>query len=78
MRWAKLSTTNAQIDSLFELAFKNGAIGGKACGAGGGGCLVFYSVPDKEHRVRKSLEDTGVDVMNFNFELSGLKTWKAN
>ena len=71
------SVTNAQIDGLFEIALGNGATGGKACGAGGGGCLVFYSEPDKEHIVRKKLQETGVQVIDFNFDFGGLQLWTA-
>ena len=38
--------SDSRIDSLFELAYQNGALGGKACGAGGGG----YSPPSDWHR----------------------------
>ena len=69
------SITNPQIDSLFDVALKNGAVGGKACGAGGGGCLIFFCYPDKEHLVRKKLEEAGVTMIDFNFDLAGLQTW---
>lgn len=69
------SVTNAQIDGLFELVIGNGAIGGKACGAGGGGCLLFYSEPNKEHIVRKKLQEAGTQVIDFNFDFSGLQLW---
>ena len=71
------SVTNPQIDELFDLVIGNGAIGGKACGAGGGGCLVFYSEPDKEHIVRRKLLEAGVQVIDFNFDFSGLQLWSA-
>lgn len=69
------TVTNPQIDSLFDLAIESGAIGGKACGAGGGGCMVFYCASDTEHLVRKKLEGAGVDVINFNFDFDGLRIW---
>ncbi len=69
------SVTNPQIDNLFELALKNGALGGKACGAGGGGCLLFYSKPDWEHMVRRKLEEAGVEIIDFNIDFSGLQIW---
>ena len=34
--------SNTQIDEWYEIARKNGAIGGKLIGAGGGGFLLFY------------------------------------
>ncbi len=69
------STTNAQIDSLFEIAFKKGAIGGKALGAGGGGCVLFYCGINKEHIVRKALIEAGMQIIDFNFDTKGLQTW---
>jgi len=71
------SVTNPQIESIFEIAMANGAIGGKACGAGGGGCLLFYAQPDREHLVRKKFQEFNISVIDFNFEFNGLQTWKA-
>ena len=70
------SITNSTIDRLFEVATANGAVGGKALGAGGGGCLLFYSRPDEEHTLRKGLEDAGVQIIEFNFDSQGLLTWE--
>ena len=52
-------------------------MGGKALGAGGGGCLLFYCEPDREHVLRKALEARGVQVIEFNFDARGLQTWEA-
>jgi len=71
------SVTNSQIDALFDIALDNGAIGGKACGAGGGGCLVFFCMPDTEHLVRKKLEEAGGTIIDFGFELEGLQIWEG-
>ena len=35
--------TNRKINFVYNQALKNGAIGGKLVGAGGGGFLLFYS-----------------------------------
>lgn len=72
------SVTNEHIDDLFKTALNHGAIGGKACGAGGGGCLVFYCEPDQEHRVRQKLEESGAEIINFNFDFGGLQTWRVD
>lgn len=69
------SVTNTQIDDLFDIALANGAIGGKACGAGGGGCLVFYAHEDQEHNVRGELEHAGASIIDFNFDFGGLRIW---
>ena len=71
------SVTNSEIDDIFDEALKNGAIGGKACGAGGGGCLIFYSHPEKEHILRKVLENRNLKVIDFNFDFYGYKGWTA-
>jgi hypothetical protein len=39
--------SNPLIDQYYETAIKNGAIGGKLLGAGGGGFLLFYVKKDK-------------------------------
>ena len=44
--------SNPQIDEWYELALKNGAIGGKLVGAGGGGFLLFYSEDHRRLRQR--------------------------
>ena len=72
------SVTNDRIEKLFKIANENGAIGGKACGAGGGGCLLFYCQPTREHSVRQKLEDAGTRIIDFNFDFNGLQVWKAD
>jgi len=71
------SVDNSSIDALFTLALGNGAIGGKALGAGGGGCLLFLAVADREHEVRAALEQAGVQIMPFNLDRLGLQVWQA-
>ena len=41
------SVSNAEIEVLFECAFHNGAVAGKAGGAGGGGVLMFMAKDDE-------------------------------
>lgn len=69
------STTNPQIEKLFEVAYANGALGGKALGAGGGGCILLYCGDNREHEVRKALKKEGGQIIDFNFEFQGLMTW---
>ena len=35
--------SNSTIDNIYNFALKNGALGGKLIGAGGGGFLLFYT-----------------------------------
>ena len=67
------SVTNEQIDELFAIAAESGAAGGKACGAGGGGCVVFLAKPDHEHILRQALQDGGARMLDFVFDMHGLQ-----
>ncbi len=67
------SVTNERIEDLFAIATEAGAAGGKACGAGGGGCLVFMAKPDREHLLRKALREAGARLIEFVFDYDGLR-----
>ena len=43
------------IEAAISAAIPAGAWGGKACGAGGGGCVVFLSPPERTSAVREAL-----------------------
>lgn len=64
--------TNPQIDGWYELARRNGAVGGKISGAGGGGFLMLYCDDDK-HRLREAMRGAGLRELNFRFEFEGSK-----
>jgi D-glycero-alpha-D-manno-heptose-7-phosphate kinase len=64
--------SSPQIDAWYELAKRNGAIGGKICGAGGGGFLMLYCEQDK-HRLREAMRRAGLRELNFRFEFEGSK-----
>jgi D-glycero-alpha-D-manno-heptose-7-phosphate kinase len=51
------SITNDQIDTWYCRAMRAGATGGKICGAGGGGFLLFIVPPESRARVRQALAD---------------------
>lgn len=63
------SITNGQIDEAYSAAVRNGAIGGKLLGAGGGGFLLFYVEPEEQGRVRDALK--GYLHIPFRFEFNG-------
>ena len=67
------SVTNSDIERLFETAYSNGALGGKACGAGGGGCLIFCAKPGAAVSLSHALEKEGARIIEFGFEHDGLK-----
>lgn len=65
--------TNEQIDELFDETSKSGSIGGKACGAGGGGCVLFIVEPNRRKDVEQVVERLGSRVIPFKFEFEGLQ-----
>jgi D-glycero-alpha-D-manno-heptose-7-phosphate kinase len=68
------SVTNATVDAIFELAMRSGASAGKACGAGGGGALVFYASSDgAAMSLRRALMSASVTVIDFGFTSEGLE-----
>jgi D-glycero-alpha-D-manno-heptose-7-phosphate kinase len=63
--------SNPDIDKWYNLAMKNGAIGGKLVGAGGGGFLMFMA-KDKA-RLRKVMKESGLEEVRFKFDFEGTK-----
>ena len=67
--------SNSFIDELYEEARRNGALGGKVTGAGGGGYMLLYCRFERKHRVAEALTRLGATVTDFAFEPDGLETW---
>jgi D-glycero-alpha-D-manno-heptose-7-phosphate kinase len=63
--------SNPCIDEWYELARKNGALGGKLIGAGGGGFLLFYCEDKK--RCRHAMTHAGLREVRFHFDFEGTK-----
>lgn len=63
--------SNPQIDKWYGTALKNGAIGGKLLGAGGGGFLLFYAPENKHEKIIDALSD--LVCQEFSFDPQGSK-----
>lgn len=63
--------SNAQINEWYDLALKNGALGGKLIGAGGGGFLMFYA--NDKIKLRSVMHKAGLEEVRFRFETEGAK-----
>ncbi len=61
--------TTPRIDEIYSAAKKAGALGGKLLGAGGGGFVLIFAQPQKQARIRKSLQ--GLLEIPFRFERLG-------
>lgn len=66
------SITNAGIENIFEVTKRINVVGGKACGAGGGGCLVFLTAPEHRKRVEGVLSNLPGVIVQFEFDWDGL------
>jgi D-glycero-alpha-D-manno-heptose-7-phosphate kinase len=69
--------TTPEIDQLLERARFAGALAGKVCGAGGGGCLVCLVDPERKGEVAASLSAAGARVLPFRIETEGLVVTKG-
>jgi D-glycero-alpha-D-manno-heptose-7-phosphate kinase len=81
----KLRRTNAPgittplIDDLIRSTARAGARGAKVCGAGGGGCVVFFVEPEARERVAGVIQARGAQVLPCRVQREGVmvKTTQA-
>lgn len=79
----KLRKTNAPgistplIEKLITAALRNGGKAAKVCGAGGGGCVIFFVEPEAKERVEDALRAAGGTVMPFRVERRGVRVEAA-
>lgn len=71
----RLSTkvSSDRIDRWYELAKRNGALGGKIMGAGGGGFFMFYCDNHKKARLREAMAAEGLRELRFAIDFEGSK-----
>lgn len=70
--------SNSGIDEIYELGIRNGALGGKLLGAGGGGFMLFYALKERHDAIKSALggklfvpfrfEDTGSKIVYYSHE----------
>jgi D-glycero-alpha-D-manno-heptose-7-phosphate kinase len=73
MRDLDASTSNAQIESLFD-AVAPEILGGKPCGAGGGGCVFFIARDgEAQGRIKEKLRALGLEGLDVAFDFTGLQ-----
>lgn len=65
--------SSGQVDRWYELAHKNGALGGKLIGAGGGGFFMFCCENGDKPRLRQAMAAEGLREMRFGVEPEGSK-----
>lgn len=65
------SISNPHVNDLYDLGKKNGAIGGKLIGAGGGGFLLFYA--ENKQKLRAAMRKAELEEVRFGFDFEGAK-----
>lgn len=61
--------SNPNIDTWYNSARENGALGGKLIGAGGGGFLMFYT--EQHAKLRHVMAEAGLKEVRFRFDIQG-------
>lgn len=76
----KLSSkiSNDEIDDMYEKALKNGALGGKLLGAGGGGFILFYVEPENRENIKKALKNYLHIPFRFDFNGSEIIVYRPS
>jgi len=64
--------TTPEIDTTLDAAAKAGAMGGKVCGAGGGGCLFSFGDPARIPAMRQAMSESGARILDFAIDPRGL------
>jgi len=63
--------SNPRIDEWYDLGIRNGAVGGKLVGAGGGGFLMFMA--HDRTKLRRAMAEAGLEEVRFKFDYEGTK-----
>ena len=60
------------IDRIIENSRRKGALAGKVCGAGGGGCVVLLIEPDARERVENAVVESGGVLLPMQIDRQGV------
>jgi D-glycero-alpha-D-manno-heptose-7-phosphate kinase len=70
------TTSDSEIDEIYDAARKAGAVGGKLSGAGGGGYMFFFA-PKHAGEVGEAMRTMGLTPERVSFDFSGLRVWRT-
>src|SRR5262249_29257256 len=65
--------SSPRIEELMGTARLAGALSGKVCGAGGGGCIVFLTRSGQRESVRRALTEKGARVLEVRLPAEGVR-----
>ncbi len=69
--------TTDRIDEIMRAARRAGALGGKVCGAGGGGCMITLTSPRNRTAVERAVEESGGRVIHAGPTEKGVQVEEA-
>ncbi len=61
-----------EIEDAIKFAKDNGAMAAKVCGAGGGGCVMFWTQPTEKNNLVRKFKEKDVRVIDFHSDSEGL------
>ncbi len=67
--------TTPFLDDIYNYALRNGALGGKLLGAGGGGYFLFYVPTFSKIKLMNAIKEKGLSIEAFTFDNIGLRSW---
>ncbi len=67
--------SSPRIETIYDIAKQNGAIGGKISGAGGGGFLMLYVDGNRRFQVMNALSIFGGHFVDYQFHNGGVEGW---
>ncbi len=70
--------TTPEIEALHEAAFRAGALGFKANGAGGGGTVSILADRNRAHLVSRAAQELGMTVLPALIDTTGLQVWSGS
>ncbi len=65
--------SNERIEAILAAGKNAGALAGKVCGAGGGGCLVLLAPDTQSPVLRAAVQDAGGSILDFEVDHQGLR-----
>ena len=70
--------SSPELDDLYAVAKREGALGGKITGAGGGGYMLLYCDFERKHALAEKMRSMGCEIHDFALEPLGLQSWRVN
>lgn len=71
------AVTTSEIEGILSRAHEAGALAGKVCGAGGGGCLFCLVEPDRRNAVMAAIAATGAVVLPVSIDSVGVSVVRS-